>query len=58
MIEIKEAKLIDKDPLAADDRDFLRETADYLAYLKEQLNFILSVYNKRINEISEEVNNG
>lgn len=48
------AKYIEKDPPMVGDADLSRKVVDYLAYLKEQINFILSTNGRRVTKVSGE----
>jgi len=51
-----ESKYIEKDPPMGTEQDLDKKTLDYLAYLKEKLNFILANYGRRITDAYGNVN--
>lgn len=51
-----ESKYIDKDPPMGTEQQLERKNNDYLAYLKEKLNFILATYGRRLTDADGHVN--
>lgn len=51
-----ESKYIDKDPPLGDSPQLEKKNNDYLAYLKEKLNFILGTYGRRLTSANGEIN--
>ncbi|MBP5303075.1 MAG: hypothetical protein J6Y88_07515, partial [Bacteroidales bacterium] len=49
-------KYIEQDPPLADSPQLDRKNNDYLAYLKEKLNFILATYGKRLTSANGDIN--
>lgn len=50
------SKYIDKDPPMGTEQQLERKNNDYLAYLKEKLNFILATYGRRLTDADGHVN--
>lgn len=51
-----ESKYIDKDPPMGTEQQLEKKNNDYLAYLKEKLNFILGTYGRRLTSANGEIN--
>lgn len=51
-----ESKYIDKDPPMGTEQQLEKKNNDYLAYLKEKLNFILGTYGRRLTSADGEIN--
>lgn len=49
-------KYIEQDPPLADSPQLDRKNNDYLAYLKEKLNFILATYGRRLTSVNGDIN--
>ena len=54
MNDINGSKYIDKDPPMMTGPEAEESIIDYLAYLKEQLNFVLSNFNKRLQRLEDQ----